>query len=225
MTVLSVSFVTETASTLIRSTRWNTNFTDIRDFVNNNNIDGTDNIKALGVTTASIANLAVTDDKIAGITTAGKVSGSALTALTGTPSGAGILPGANGGVPTGAIIMWSGTIATIPSGYVFCNGSNGTPDLRDLMIVGARQDDAGAAKTNVTGALTTTGGAATHTLSTAEIPSHSHSILGNVGVGSSNFPSFAAPDQGATRTTEATGGGGAHNNMPPYYALAFIMKT
>jgi hypothetical protein len=40
-------------------------------------------------------------------------------------------------VPAGAIIMWSGSIGSIPSGYVICNGSNGTPDLRDSFIVGA----------------------------------------------------------------------------------------
>jgi len=40
-------------------------------------------------------------------------------------------------VPTGAIIMWSGSIGSIPSGYVICNGSNGTPDLRDRFVVGA----------------------------------------------------------------------------------------
>lgn len=40
-------------------------------------------------------------------------------------------------VPSGAIIMWSGSIGSIPAGYVICNGSNGTPDLRDRFVVGA----------------------------------------------------------------------------------------
>jgi hypothetical protein len=40
-------------------------------------------------------------------------------------------------VPAGAIIMWSGSIGSIPAGYVICNGSNGTPDLRDSFVVGA----------------------------------------------------------------------------------------
>lgn len=40
-------------------------------------------------------------------------------------------------VPTGAILMWSGSIGSIPSGYVICDGTNGTPDLRDRFIVGA----------------------------------------------------------------------------------------
>jgi hypothetical protein len=61
-------------------------------------------------------------------------------------------------VPSGLIAMHKGTIATIPAGWYLCDGTNGTPDLRDKFIVGARQDDAGVAKTNVSGALTQTGG-------------------------------------------------------------------
>ena len=40
-------------------------------------------------------------------------------------------------VPSGAILMWSGSIGSIPSGYVICNGASGTPDLRDHFVVGA----------------------------------------------------------------------------------------
>jgi hypothetical protein len=42
-----------------------------------------------------------------------------------------------GSIPIGGIIMWSGSIASIPSGWALCNGSNGTPDLRDRFVVGA----------------------------------------------------------------------------------------
>ena len=42
-----------------------------------------------------------------------------------------------GGVPNGAIIMWSGTVATIPDGFSLCDGSNGTPDLRNRFVIGA----------------------------------------------------------------------------------------
>ncbi len=59
---------------------------------------------------------------------------------------------------TGMIMMWAGTIATIPTGWVLCNGSSGSPDLRDKFIIGASQDDSGVAKTNVTGSLTQSGG-------------------------------------------------------------------
>ncbi len=62
--------------------------------------------------------------------------------------------------------MWSGAIADIPANWSFCNGSNGTPDLRDLFIVGAKQDDAGVAKSNITGSLQQTGGSVSHTHTT-----------------------------------------------------------
>ena len=41
----------------------------------------------------------------------------------------------NAGTPQGGIIMWSGTIASIPAGWSLCNGSNGTPDLTDKFII------------------------------------------------------------------------------------------
>jgi microcystin-dependent protein len=68
--------------------------------------------------------------------------------------------------PSGGIIMWSGSIANIPSGWLLCNGSSGTPDLRDRFVVGAGS----------TYAVNATGGATTVTLSTTNLPSHTHSI-------------------------------------------------
>ena len=67
-----------------------------------------------------------------------------------------------GGVPIGGIIMWSGTVASIPADWQLCDGTNGTPDLRDKFIVGAKQDSGGVAKTNLTGALAQTGGTTAH---------------------------------------------------------------
>lgn len=40
-------------------------------------------------------------------------------------------------VPSGGIIMWSGSISSVPSGYYLCDGSNGTPNLKDSFVVGA----------------------------------------------------------------------------------------
>ena len=54
----------------------------------------------------------------------------AYSSVTGTPT----IPSA---FPSGGIIMWSGSQASIPSGWVLCNGSNGTPDLRDRFVIGA----------------------------------------------------------------------------------------
>ncbi len=73
-----------------------------------------------------------------------------------------------GGVPTGAIMMWSGAISAIPSGWALCDGQNGTPDLRNRFIVGA------GSSYNVGN----TGGANTVTLSTSHIPSHRHGAGG-----------------------------------------------
>jgi hypothetical protein len=71
-------------------------------------------------------------------------------------------PGGSGAVPVGGIIMWSGTVATIPTNWHLCDGDASTPDLRDKFVIGATSDDAGVAKTNVTGSLTQSGGAVTH---------------------------------------------------------------
>lgn len=68
------------------------------------------------------------------------------------------------GVPTGVIALWSGSTASIPSGWVICDGLNGTPDLRDRFIVGAGNSYAVAA----------TGGSNTVTLSTNNLPGHTH---------------------------------------------------
>ena len=75
------------------------------------------------------------------------------------------------GLPAGVIAMWSGTIAGIPGGWALCDGTNGTPDLRDRFIVGARVDSAAEARTNLTGSLTRSGGS----LSTTTGGGHGHS--------------------------------------------------
>ena len=219
MSILTITYGAESPNTLIRSSRWNQNVTDISTFINNNSIDSNDNIKNGGVSTSSLADGSVTDVKIAGIITGSKVSGSALTGLSGTPPGAGPLPGVNGGVPSGAILMWSGTIAAIPSGYFLCNGANSTPDLRDKFIVGARQDNAGIANTNYTGSLTQSGGSVdhTHTYSgTTSTPIGAPTITAGNNIGVAN----------ATHTHTFSGTTSNESVVPVvYYALAFIMKS
>jgi hypothetical protein len=177
------------------------------------------------------------------------VNTSGITFATGKtltlPSGAG------GFIPSGGIIMWSGTVAAIPSGWFLCNGSNGTPDLRDRFIIGARQDDAGAAKTNVTGALTVSGGTKdainvshTHTATVTDT-GHTHTTelnytttggagssrqwygrTGSLDVsGSSDAKASSAATTGVTVLNSTEGSSGTNANLPPYYALAFIMKS
>ena len=123
----------------------------------------------------------------------------------------------SGGVPSGAILMWSGAVNAIPTGYVLCNGQNSTPNLIDKFVVGAGS----------VYAVDATGGSATHSLTEAEMPSHVHHIY--IATDSSGpyghaYASGNNNSQGAIATT-SKGSGNAHNNLPPYYALAYIMKT
>lgn len=83
--------------------------------------------------------------------------------------------------PVGGIVMWSGSVASIPAGWALCDGLNGTPDLRDRFIIGARQDDAGVAKTNITGALTQTGGS-----KDAIVAAHTHAFSATSGTESAD---------------------------------------
>lgn len=180
-------------------------------------------------------------------------------ALTGTPTAPTATVGSNttqiattafvlaNSVPSGFIGMWSGTIASIPTGWYLCNGSNGTPDLRDKFIIGASSDETSIAKTNITGTLTQTGGSKdaiavshTHTAtSTVSDPGHSHSLSGLYGSPNSGGSGRADVNQStqyystgsattgiSVSTTIASGGSsGTNANLPPYFALAFIMKA
>jgi hypothetical protein len=143
---------------------------------------------------------------------------------------------------SGMIMMWSGTIATIPTGWVLCNGSNSTPDLRNRFVIGAHSDNAGVANTTVTGGNTLTGGTKdainvshTHTATVTD-PGHNHEYFYNFG---GNTPNQFATTQsnphaildtsteftGITVGISTEGSSGTNQNLPPYYALAFIMKT
>jgi len=180
--------------------------------------------------------------------------------------------GPGGSIPSGGIILWSGSVASIPTGWVLCNGLNSTPDLRDRFVVGAGNGYAVAA----------TGGSSTVTLTTAQLPvhshpgsgssgsagSHNHSASGSTGsagshshpftgTNSQNVPKDGSGNNVNSGTTGRTtgsagshshpvsvsvssagshshpvsvsvgnaGSGSAHENRPPYYALAYIMKT
>ena len=128
-------------------------------------------------------------------------------------------------IPSGVIVIWSGSSLNIPNGWVLCDGNNNTPDLRDRFIIGAGNKYS----------IGNTGGEEEHTLTELEMPAHDHdfdrhqlwkneqvppsttSTSNGYGLSWTTLPIY-------TDTTVATGGGESHNNMPPYYALCYIMK-
>lgn len=118
-------------------------------------------------------------------------------------------------LPPGIIAMWSGAIADIPDGWVLCDGTNGSPDLRDRFVVGAGDEYSVGA----------TGGEKKHTLTVSEMPSHQHSEGRPLGYGgSTDFKGGSSENPWGQAQTGATGGGQAHENRPPYYALTYIMR-
>lgn len=173
-------------------------------------------------------------------------------------------------VPAGAIIMWSGSLIEIPAGWALCDGTNGTPDMRDKFAVGA----------GLAFAVGAVGGSATHDHNDATLsqqPAHSHTItVGQTALTVGQMPAhqhraiqvnsngvplgvFGTEEPEVTdgrrvdtengavaiTLTESIGGGETHghsgassseaahthtitssakNHLPPYYAIAFIMK-
>tara|TARA_B100000123_G_scaffold180343_1_gene134185 strand:+ start:768 stop:3539 length:2772 start_codon:yes stop_codon:yes gene_type:complete len=112
---------------------------------------------------------------------------------------------------SGMIILWSGATNAIPSGWVICDGQNSTPDLRNRFIVGA-------GSTYNVGA---TGGATTDSITVSiSGTTGSPSGLANEGLGlGTSMPT-------AAHTHSFSGSGSATvDTLPPYYALAYIMKT
>ena len=121
--------------------------------------------------------------------------------------------------PSGLITMWSGNISNIPSGWTLCDGSDGAPDLRNRFIVGA----GGAYSTDATG------GTDEVKLTEQELPSHNHSIT-HTDITNINglIGGVATDDRSLSNKSNLindTGGDEPHENRPPYYALAFIMKV
>jgi hypothetical protein len=145
----------------------------------------------------------------------------------------------NGITPIGGIIMWSGTIAAAQAltGWALCDGTNGTPNLTNRFIVGAASDTGNYGWDAATGAVSgnyapgNTGGQAAHQLTIAELASHNHSLSGLWRTSPnpiSPYDGWAAGNRWSTSTTGTSGSQGGnqyHENRPPYYALAFIMRT
>ena len=189
----------------------------------------------------------------AGLTAPGTITSSGTLAVTGnlTLDGASgtsgqVLPSAGSGstptwsnaLPSGVILLWSGATDAIPTGFVICDGNNSTPDLRDRFVVGAGStysvnDTGGSA------AITPAGTNAGTALSTAQLPSHTHSTdiqQAQFGTGSEvrvaqggganiSLQTYVSASTGSGDTHTHTFSGNSQSNLPPYFALAYIMKT
>ena len=107
----------------------------------------------------------------------------------------------------GMIILWSGSIASIPGGFALCNGSNGTPDLRGRFIMGAGDEYV----------PDETGGATSH-VHTFNAETHAHFFGAGFSLGAgSDFDNILSD-------TVVTGTTNSEDHIPLFYALAYIMK-
>lgn len=142
-------------------------------------------------------------------------------------------------IPYGTIVMWSGSIANVPYGWTLCNGSNGTPDLRNRFIIAADAFTGSVPTTSVTGSATSSGGSKDQVLVTHDHtindPGHTHVLYASSGIeaggGWTQFTgatpgSFSTQNAFTDITVDNSGGDtGVNQNLPPYFALAYIMKT
>ena len=145
--------------------------------------------------------------------------------------------------------MWSGSQASIPSGWYLCDGNNSTPDLRNKFVIGA--GSGGNYSVGDTGGYTDT-----------FIPEHTHTYSGSVSGGTHNhtyidqyvvinngYRPWPASNNDCAARNVNVGGDGSHShsysgttavntggaaitnaqrsgrNLPPYYALCYIMKS
>lgn len=180
-------------------------------------------------------------------------------------------------IPIGCIVMWGGSVGSIPSGWRLCDGTNNTPDLRDRFVIGARSDSTSPATTFVTGADTKSGGtkdavvvnhghtATSYATSSGSLTSDTDSWsatfyttdsgmygisgdVANAGYNGNTFNDNFYSDQNnenrgitvshshahthtptitttVSTTVNNSGETGTNKNLPPYYALAYIMKV
>ena len=160
------------------------------------------------------------------------------------------ISGSGGGVvPVGGIIIWSGAQNAIPTGWALCNGSNSTPDLRNRFVVGAGSSYSVGATGGYSDAINishthTTNSTGSHAHGVSD-PGHLHSYTNwsNTASKGGDATNRSAPINSAAANTAgnytgisiSSGGSHSHNvnssgssgtgrNLPPYYALCYIMK-
>lgn len=150
-----------------------------------------------------------------------------------------------GSAPVGSIAIWLDA-EHIPDGWRLCDGSHGTPDLRNRFLVGVGRDEENNAY-----ACGDTGGTNGVPLSLAQMPAHRHDMfftevptcnesgqhasldyngryepaddgIWEGPVDPSKWGEWVVPKEVDTKDT---GEGAPHENRPPYFAACFIMRT
>lgn len=149
-------------------------------------------------------------------------------------------------IPSGVIVMWSGSITNIPNGWVLCDGSDGTPDLRNMFIIGAGSShnigDTGgepdhnhaissfiSSHTHISGTyqLDTlpTGGSHITNTSAHGVSVYNNKLYADTGT-AWDWPQVKINVIGSSGAAEGSleGETDSTSALPPYYALAYIMK-
>jgi hypothetical protein len=191
--------------------------------------------------TGTVSGVTATHVGLGNVTNESKATMFTSPTFTGTVTGV---------IPSGVITLWSGSIVNIPSGWLLCDGTNGTPNLRDRFVIGAGSTYAVAATGGSANAIVVSH---THTAtSTVTDPGHFHVtdgtlsssrhavragvdaiIDGSSGTASANDADYLSGSRTGSQTTGITvattnsteGSSGTNANLPPYYALAYIMKS
>jgi len=192
---------------------------------------GTDTERA--ITPANLASMILDEDDMSTDSNVKVSTQQALKAYVDTTVAA--------AVPTGVILMWSGTIANIPSGWYLCDGTNGTPNLTDRFVIHADADSGGTNNVGVSGGSKTITAANmpqhNHSVSitTSSNGSHNHTYATTYGSTAGSYPradksntttinTSTAPNHNHTVSGNTGNKGSGTNYMPKYYALAFIQK-
>jgi len=149
-------------------------------------------------------------------------------------------------IPSGVISLWSGASNAIPAGYALCDGTNSTPDLRNRFVVGAGSTHAVGATggsadaivpshTHGLTAASTDTKSLTGTFDTSKpnaatgIVSPNATGIGPAGDGAqysgARYTIDASHSHTLSGSTDSTGSSATNANLPPYYALCYIMKT
>ena len=151
---------------------------------------------------------------------------------------------------TGMIMLWYGSVASIPSGWVLCDGNNSTPDLRNRFVIGAgtggnySPDDTGGSADATLVSHSHTINNHTHSFSGSNTHNHSynepnfttHAFTGGAGsqrsqgtsgasTGNASITISGTTGNPSDRGTNSQGSSATNKNLPPYYALCYIMKT